>query len=206
VLFVQRINRYSKVPSIATQTATRRHFTCDFIVKISAYMISGFPFATAQVAGPNLAPFFKKHLTTFAFLQPTALSKGLTPFASTCSTAAPVSIKNCTKVNSYGHLTYPTTLSLPSLAACTKGHRPAVSALPGEAPAATSCLTTSQWPFAEAKDKAAEVRTRSLVSPFGRPRTTRRHEEERRGAQIIVMAKQQPSALKLCLSIEAMDG
>lgn len=45
---------------------------------------------------PSLAPFLRKQMTTAVLRHPIALSKGLIPLLSTCSTAAPLSIKYCT--------------------------------------------------------------------------------------------------------------
>ena len=59
-------------------------------------MISGFPAAIAQVAGPSLAPFFRKHITTGTFRHPMARSSGLMPMLSTCSIWAPRSRSSCT--------------------------------------------------------------------------------------------------------------
>lgn len=78
-------------------------------------MISGLPEAIAHVAGPSLAPLFKKAWTTWMFLHPMARSSGRMPFMSTCSISAPLSSKHCTVAG------------LPWKAARSKGIRPVLS-------------------------------------------------------------------------------
>ena len=68
----------------------------DFKWVIKSYIISGFPLAIAQVAGPNLAPRLRKHWTAPGFLQLIARSKGLIPLMSICSMLAPFSSKRLT--------------------------------------------------------------------------------------------------------------
>ena len=75
------------------------HLFDDVILEwslIKSYIISGFPLAIAQVAGPNLAPRLRKHWTAPGFLQLIARSKGLIPLMSICSMLAPFSSKRLT--------------------------------------------------------------------------------------------------------------